>query len=368
MKESLGLFNFDITPATGPVLAEIERQSWLVGHMLLMPKHETWIRREVQIQRAVGTTRIGGAILDESAVRSLVREGSGGNPTEDEQANINAFQAYEFVDFLSDQADIPIDELVIRQLNRYFMYGAQDHLTPGVYRKGQTMDGNYSPPDQGEVPKLLRSLLAWLQESSEIIHPVAKAGMAHIQLLAIHPFWDGNGRTARALATLILQRSVFGFKKLLSFERHMSNHPQDYSRVVEQTLGTQFAPEYDATSWLEFFILALRDHANELVTGLTEWHRQMEEIYSNAGEKGWIPRQTDGLVFAFQAGRITRPDYIAITGVSPITASRDLAEMVESGMLLAVGNTRGRVYYPVRQWVETRQEPPDEQLPLMVEG
>ena len=367
MKDNLGLLKFDITPATGPVLSEIERQSWLVGHMLLMPKHETWIRREVQIQRAVGTTRIGGAILDESAVRGLIREGSGSNLTEDERANINAFQAYEFVDFLSDQTDIPIDELVIRQLNRFFMYGAVESLTPGVYRKGQTMVGNYSPPDQTEVPGLVRTLLAWLRETSETPHPVAKAAIAHIQLLAIHPFWDGNGRTARALANLILQRSAFGFKKLLSVERHVSNHPQEYFRAVDQTLGTEFVPEYDATSWLEYFIFALRDHAYDLVTGLTDWHRQMEEIYSNAGEKGWIPRQTDGLVFAFQAGRITRPDYIAITGVSPITASRDLAEMVEAGMLLAVGNTRGRIYYPVRQWVETREEPPDEQLPLMVE-
>ena len=79
--------------------------------MLLMPKHEAWIRRDIQVRRAVGTTRIEGAALDEDAVRNLEGLGSGAKVTEDELANINALQAYEFIDFLSDQPDIPIDEL-----------------------------------------------------------------------------------------------------------------------------------------------------------------------------------------------------------------------------------------------------------------
>lgn len=362
MNDNIFSPQYTTTPVMRSAWEGLERRIWPVDNLLLMPKHETWVRREVQVQRAVGTTRIEGAGLDDAAVRSLIREGRGRNPTADEQANINALQAYEFIDFLSDQQDIPIDELVIRQLNRFFMTGAAESLTPGVYRKGQNAVMSYTPPDQGDVPGLMRALASWLRQDAEDLHPVAKAAMAHIQMIAIQPFWDGNGRTARGLATLMLQRSKFQFRKLLSFEGYLSDEREKYFSAIERTLGTQFAGEYDATPWLEFYTLALHEHIREFVDGLTDWHRNMQEVYSNAAVQGWTPRQADGLVFAYQAGKITRPDYIEITGVSPVTASRDLASLVEAGILVPVGNTRARVYFPVGEGVEAEDESPGEHL------
>ena len=360
-------FNPKISFTAGMMAAieDIERQIWLVDHMLLMPKHEAWIRREVQVQRAVGTTVIEGATLDDSAVRSLIREGGGRSPTEDEKANTNALQAYSFIDFLSDQPEIPIDELVIRQLNRFFMTGAPETFTAGVYRKGQQRIRNFMPPNQGDVPGLMRSLTLWLQQEDDETHPIAKAGMAHIQLAAIHPFWGCNGRTARAIATLILQRSSFSFRKLLSLEGYLSQNRDQYFSAIERTLGTQYSHGYDATPWLEFFTLALGQHVHQFVAGLTDWHLKMQDVYSDAAEKGWSARQADGLVFTFQAGKITRADYIEITGVSPITASRDLAEMVGAGILEPVGKTRARVYYPVSEESVPVGGPAAEQLPLL---
>ena len=367
MNDNIFTPHFTITLVMRSAWEDLERQIWLVNNLLLTPKHETWIRREVQVQRAVGTTQIGGARLDDTAVRGIIREGGGRNPTADEQANINALQAYEFIDFLSDQQDIPIDELVIRQLNRFFMTGAAENLAPGVYRKGLNTVKNYAPPDQGDVPGLMRAFALWLRQDAEDLHPVVKAAMAHIQMVAIHPFWDGNARTARGLATLMLQRSSFQFRKLLSLEGYLSGEREKYFSAIERTLGTHFAGEYDATPWLEFFTLALQEHVREFVAGLTDWYRKMQEVYSNAAEQGWTPRQADGLVFAFQAGKITRPDYIEITGVSPVTASRDLASMVEAGILVPVGNTRARVYFPVGERAEAEYDARQGQLPLLAE-
>ena len=219
------------------------------------------------------------------------------------------------------------------------MQGAPDASTPGVYRKGQSTAGDYIPPHQEDLSDLMRSFALWLSQGAEDMHPVIKAGIAHIQLLAIHPFWDGSGRTARALATLILQRSPFGFRKLLSLERYLSQQHQESFDAIERTLGTHFSEEYDATPWLEFFTLAWHQHVQEFAAGLRSWHTNMQDVYSSASEQGWIPRHADGLMLAFQSGKITRPDYIEITGVSPVTASRDLAAMVEAGMLVPVGNT-----------------------------
>ncbi len=367
MNDNIFAPHYTITPAIDSAIEDIERQLWLVNNMLLMPKHEAWLRREIKVKRAAGTTRIEGATLDETGVRNLLGDGGVRNPTPDEQANINALQAYDFIDFLSDQADIPIDELVMRQLNRFFMTGAPDTVTPGVYRKGQNTVGNYTPPDQGGVPGLMRSFALWLRQDTDDVHPVARAGIAHIHSVAIHPFWDGNGRTARGLTTLILQRSPFSFRKLLALENYLFQDRDSYFTAIERTLGTSFSRGYDATPWLEFFALALDRHVSEFVAYLTDWHRRMQEVYKVGTEKGWVPRQVDGLWFALQTGKITRPEYIEITGVSPVTASRDLAEMVEAGALVPVGKTRARVYYPVREGSVLTGEPPEEHLSLPVE-
>lgn len=371
MNDSIFKPRFSLTPEINSRLKDLDRQLWLIDHRLLMPKHEAWMRREIQVKRAVGTTRIEGATLDEKDVSELVRRGSGGRFTEDQQANINALEAYEFIDYLSDQQDIPIDELVIRELNRKFMQGASEALTPGVYRKGQNSVGNFSPPDQGDVPDLMRSIALWLRESDDI-PSVLKAGIAHIHLVAVHPFWDGNGRTARGLSTLVLQRSLYGFRKLISLETHLSGIRDSYFTAIERSLGNRFALGYDATSWLEFFTQALNVEAERLVGELVEWHRMMDEYHRHIivefGGKGSNLRLWDGIAFALQTGQITRADYIEISGVSPVTASRDLAFLVESGILVSEGKTRTRVYRPNLRTFSGKKAVAAEQLPLLPES
>ena len=357
MNDNIFKPQFITTQLIQSALDDIERQMWLVDNMLIMPKHEEWMKRDVRVERATGTTRIEGAKLDEAAVRQLANHRHAGIPTEDELANLNALDAYEFIDFLSDQSDIPIDELVLRQFNRYFMDGALPTLTPGVYRRGKNTVGNFDPPDQGDVPGLMRSFALWLRDEDEELHPILKAGIAHLHLVAIHPFWDGNGRTARGLSTLVLQRTGFGFKKLLSLEFHLSGTRDYYFAEIERALGNSFTENYDATGWLEFFVLAMKLHADALVGRLTDWHRMMQDLHMSGADAGLTPRQVDGHMYAVHLGQITRSDYIEVTGVSPLTATRDLAKLVELGFLESEGKTRSRVYRPTvtRQGVNKRE-------------
>ena len=343
MTDSIFNPNFRINQNLQGLLQDLDRQRWLIDNRLMMPRHEVWLRREIQVKRASGTTRIEGAALDEQSVSELVGRRAGGRYTEDEQANVNALDAYEFVDYLSDQPDIPIDELAIRELNRKFMYGASEMLTPGVYRRGQNTVGRFTPPDQGEVPALMRTFALWLR-GDDNLHPAIKAGLAHIHLVAIHPFWDGNGRTARGLSTLVLQRSLYGFRKLVSLESRLFEEKDAYFTALERTLGTRFGSDYDADSWLEFFLRVLKEEAVDLADMLTDWQRWMDDSRRNIQELGFPPRCHDGIAFALQTGRITRSDYMDITGVSPATATRDLAALVEGGLLLMEGKTRTRAY------------------------
>lgn len=364
MIDSIFSPNYAITPRIQFALEGIDRNQWLIDNLLLMPKHEAWLHREVRVSRASGTTRIEGATLDEQAVSELTRQALPGAKNEDEQENINAFQAYEFIDFLSDQEDIPVDELVMRQLNRYFIATAPPTLTPGAYRKGSNSVGDFQPPDQGDVPDLMRSFALWLRDENGEAHPVIRAGLAHLHLVAIHPFWDGNGRTARGLETLLLQRSAFGFRKLLSLEATLLKIKDQYFSSLRQALGAKFSTGYDATPWLEFSTTALKLCSDLLVEQTTNWHRMMQNARDRWGATGWPQRYVDAYALAAQSGRITRSDYVDITGVSVATASRDLAALVDAGVLTAEGKTRSRVYRPVNPDALEGWEPPKEQLPL----
>ena len=339
--------NYTITPRIQAQIDELERNHWLIENLLLMPKHEDWLHRDVRVSRAASTTSIEGSALDEAAVGRLAARAMRKGESEDEQDNINALQAYEFIDFLSGQADIPVDELVIRQINRYFIATATSTLTPGSYRKGQNFVGDYEPPDQGDVPSLMRSFALWLRQEGDALHPAIKSGLAHLHLLALHPFWDGNGRTSRGLETLLLQRSTFGFRKLLSLESTLLRTKDEYFSAINTSLGNKFHIGYDATRWLEFSTSALVVCSNALVEQTTLWHGKMRELYSYGPEAGLSGRQIDGLMYANQMGQITRGGYMEVTGVSMATASRDLAELAAKGWLTIEGRTRDRVYRPV---------------------
>lgn len=318
-------------------LDQIARQRWLFDNMLLMPKQQTWVRREVQIARAKATTEIEGIGEEDSNTPSHSARRAY------EQALANALRAYEFIDYLSDLPDQPIDQLVIRQLNREFIHGAPATLTPGVYRKGQNRVADYTPPDQGDVPDLMKAFVAWIQGTD--VHPVLQAGLAHLHFVAIHPFWDGNGRTARGLETLILQRSEYRFKKLLSVEKRLLSVRRPYFTAIERTLGKQFGV-YDATPWLEFYVGVLSTEVSVLITQLTQWHRAIAVTHDAARDLDLLDRQADAIAYILQANVMTRADYIEITRVSPVTASRDLRDLVQKGLLVAEGRTSSRSYRP----------------------
>jgi Fic family protein len=337
---------FTMTPAISEAIADIDRDRWLIDEILPQGRHHIELTRQITVSRASSTTRIEGAGLDEAMVHGLRSRAASGRATGDETANRNALRAYELIDHLSDLSDVRIDEAVIRQLNSEFIRGAAETLTPGVFRRGQNRVGNYLPPDQGDVPDLMRALADWLQSADP--HPVVTSALAHLQFVAIHPFWDGNGRTARGLSTLILQRSEFAFRRLLSLEKQLLAAKERYFDTIEASLGRQYSDAYDATRFVEFSAQMMREEARRVSMQLTDLRRALTQTYDEFERLGLNRRQAEGLVFAARSpgSFITREDYMRITGARSATATRDLSELVRLGRMVAEGATRNRVFRP----------------------
>ena len=336
----------------------------MLDRHLLPAKYEEWFIRDVNTARVAATTAIEGHEVPEETVHSLINRGK--SPTnDDEAANVNAAVAYEFVDHLSEepQMDIPLNEFVIRELNRLFMKGAPALHTPGAYRKGQNTAGNaYTTPNAGDVPALMRDLSNWMSVGHEI-HPVVKAALTHIQFVAIHPFWDGNGRTARALLTLMLQRQKP--IKYLSIEKVFQGDRDGYFTAIERTLGPKWPETYDATPWIEYVVGKVFTGIEEVVNRFASIQQILDELKSTLFAAGLKERQVDGLWFAGNTGWITRADYIEITGVSGQTASRDLRSLVQLGILSPHGKTRDRVYEYIPKKLDEGEHDPSQ--PRLIE-
>jgi Fic family protein len=260
----------------------------------------------------------------------------------------NYGRALEFVDFLSD-AEFTIDESIIRQIHWLLMKGIHDtRIKPGEYRNEPNWIEDqgvrvYEPPFYVDVPILMREFTIWLREN-ESLDPIIKAAIAHAHLIAIHPFVDGNGRTARLLATLVLQKQGYGFRKLLSLDVYYQGYRDRYIKALSQSLGPKFSPDYDLTPWLQFFTLSIILQASRLETKLTDWRMWVEKAHKGMADSGLSDRQIDGLIYAMNVGYITRKDYMEIVNVSPLTATRDLAFIVKKGLLIPQGVARNKRY------------------------
>ena len=121
----------------------------------------------------------------------------------------------------------------------------------------------YRAPVAHSVPGLVDELADWLRAGDVTRHAVVRAAMAHLNLVSIHPFRDGNGRVARVIQSLVLAREGLLRPELVSIEPYLSRHTRDYYAVLEAVQGAEFDPNRDASPWVEFCIEAHVSEASE---------------------------------------------------------------------------------------------------------
>jgi Fic family protein len=333
-------------------LEEIERRKYRIERQLIMPKHEEWLRREAFMRTAYSSTMVENATITEEEMEKAVKPSPSTEIPKERIDVINYARALNFVDYLSDSPDtgIPlVNEGTVLQIHWQLMNGIHDtHLLPGKYRTEPNwiVDQGirvYEPPSHIDVPILMREFSEWLMAEKQE-EPVISAGIAHLHLIAIHPFVDGNGRTARLLATLLLQKSGYGFRKLLSLDAYYQRNRDKYIDALRSSLGKKYTPEYECTKWLDFFTRSIVLQAGTLEEKLTDWRIEVEKVHETWKKTGLNDRQIDGLIYANRLGYLTRKHYAEITNVSLITASRDIAAMVKIGLLKPEGKARNLKY------------------------
>lgn len=221
---------------------------------------------------------------------------------------------------------------------------------PGRWRTGpvyvvneETGDVVYEGPDAEQVPELIAELIARL--SSETHLPgVVQAAMAHLNLVMIHPFKDGNGRMARCLQSLVLATSGTINPAFLSIEEYLGRFTADYYQALANTGLGVWNPTRDARPWLRFCLAAHFYQGSHVAFRIKVVHEAWQQIESRVVQLGLPERCISPLIEAFLGRKLRNLTYREGAGVSEQVATTDLSRLVAAKFLQPRGERRARIY------------------------
>ncbi|MGI8868986.1 MAG: Fic family protein [Mycobacteriales bacterium] len=262
-----------------------------------------------------------------------------------------------------------IDESVLRSM--HFMLLEHDlPKFPGRYRESSVYvrddrrDANvYEGPSNDTIPELMRTLSQQLAKPGSD-DPLVRGAMAHLNLVMIHPFRDGNGRMARALQTRVLAQDHLVEPTFSSIEEWLGSNTQEYYDVLAAIGQGSWQPGNDATLWLKFNLRAHHMQAQTLRRRFADAERQWEHIDTIVGDNHLPERLGAALFDALLGLRVTRPSYLKQTHVDERTATRDLVRAAELSLLAAKGERRGRHYLAGETLTAIREELRRQRAPL----
>ena len=339
---------FMITHKMTQGLAQIERAR---GFLEAAQLSEKWVRQMTEralLLEAHHTTHIEGTRLTLDQAELLLA----GQPVpqadmDDVRELLNYRDAFHLVSEYLDSG-APITEGLIREIHKRLVAGVRGgQARPGEYRLAQnyvvnslTREVIYAPPPPGDVPDLMRELVIWLNDPGEV-HPVLVSGAAQFQLVHIHPFLDGNGRTSRLLSTLCLYRAGYDFKRLFTISEYYDRDRSAFYAAL-QTVREQ---DMDFTSWLEYFIAGLATQLDEL----KERGKQAIRVDMFVSDYNLNERQAAALHLILQSDELTIHALEQhFSSVNRRTLQRDLRGLVEKGLVIAEGATN-QLRYRFRQ-------------------
>jgi Fic family protein len=224
------------------------------------------------------------------------------------------------------------------------------HPWPGYVRRGSAGTIVYEGPAAEAFPGLVSELVATLNDPSHL--PVmVRAALAHLNLVMIRPFWDGNGRIGRALQTLVLSREGPLEPTFASVEEYFGHNKQAYHAVLAEMGQGAWHPERDPLPWIRFCLTAHYRQAETLLRRTAEQDRLWNLLEAEVKSRALNERLLVALCDAAVGYRVRNATYRCTADVSEGVATRDLALLVEQGMLIAQGEKRGR-HYVASEWLD----------------
>lgn len=320
---------------------------------------------EIMSDEALNTSQIEGEYLNRDSIQASIMRNLG-LEVDARKIPPEEYGISEMMVDLYKNYDVTLSHELLFNWHRMVTNGRRDLEAIGKYREHddamQIISGqigkprvHYEAPPSQTMPQEMEQFIRWfnsIHDEKSLFLPLARAGIAHLYFVSIHPFEDGNGRIGRALAEKSLAMSI-KHPALLSLSQTIQQHKKAYYTALEEHNNT-----LDVTEWLQYFahtVLDAQQHTLELVDFIITKAKFFERHNRNIN-----PRQRKALLRMFSAGYtgfkggLSAENYISITQASPSSATRDLQDMVKKGILKRTGQRKG-----TRYWLNLKDMHPD---------
>ena len=321
-------------------IAKIASAKEIIHNAKIVPLYDTKLKQDALIKSSHYSTSIEGNPLNLDEVKTLIN--SNQQPTtKAEQEVLNYFNVLNHLDKYCDKI-VTKDTLlsVLKDLTKGVLakpkYGGKFRDTRVFIGNLHTNKINYIPPDAYKVPGLVDELLEWLNNSTEEMYPVIIAGILHYELVRIHPFIDGNGRTSRLMATLILSIYEFNIDNYFTLDEYYNQDRQAYVDALSSA-----DKGHDLTNWLEYFCQGVLFSIDKVKSEVLEL-AQITSKYDNTIELS--PNEISVLTLLEEKKQIQNKDIQKMLNISPQASYKIIKKLKDNELIKSIGNGRNTRY------------------------
>lgn len=342
--------NFSITNKILKNIGTIEAAREVIINAPLVPAYEKKFREEAIVRTVHHGTHIEGNELNFTEASQVLKGQPVVGRDRDIQEVINYRNVIHFLDYVAsgEVSQGKITEAIVKKIHALTVEKLMDKTQAGEYRNTQvvvknsvTQEITFRPPPAIEVPYQVEDFLAWLGGlAKDEIHPVIKAGIVHYELVRIHPFIDGNGRAARAVATLVLFLENYDIKKFFSLEEY---YDRDATRYYE---ALKSAASGNLTAWLEYFTQGLAIELNRIKEKIHRLSTDLQ-LKKKLGDKQVFlsERQITIMEYIQRAGYLQNQNFKDLfPKISEDTILRELHDLQKKGIIKKEGKTKAARY------------------------
>ncbi len=335
-------------------ITEIDRNRYKVSAVKMSGSVANRLRKNSRKKSSYASNKIEGNPLSEKQVDEVIERDERRHFLKPEQEVRNYYLALNYLDGKAKKKERFSKDLIL-DVQKYVEMGASDEkiglrgpMPPGmlfaVY-DSQTGNPDYIPPEYCEIPELLDELVEYVNTTDD--HPLIVAAVVHYQLVTIHPFEDGNGRTARLMSGYILDINGYGFNGIGSLEEYFAYDVNEYYESLQMGLpalyysGRNDPPHPEI--WISYFLRMVLLYSNK-VYEISESSSEEEIAGSLSYLKG---REKELLLFLVKRykGEFTPVEVSREIGVTNRTVINRLSVLAKQGFVVPIMvNQRIRSY------------------------
>lgn len=346
--------NYMITKSITNNILRIEQIKEQIKSLPVTPQLMASLRESAKLITTHYSTQIEGNRLTQEQVIEVIKNNKAIPQRQRDEKEIKGYyKAIEYVEKLTQKKSF-ITENEIQTIHSF----VENNNKPTPYRDGQnvikdSLTGEivYMPPEAKDVKELMKDFINWLNYDDETPIPI-KAAIAHYQFVTIHPYYDGNGRSARLLTTLILHKNGYDLKGIYSLEEYYAKDLKSYYDAI--TVGPSHnyymgRADADITKWVEYFILGMKE----------AFENVYKKAFAQSNQKDLLPvlreldiKQRKILELFENQKTITSNDIAVFFNFASRTARQLAQDWVEGGFLIMIDSSKKSRKYQLNKKLE----------------